>query len=647
MCGIAGALDLEGLRLFDADRLRRMVRALSHRGPDGEGMHIEPGIALGARRLALVDIAHGAQPIADERGERWVIANGELYEDDALRRDLEARGHVLRSRCDTELWPHLYEEHGTALFGAVHGEFAVAIWDRPSRTLILGRDRFGVRPLYVAQKDGFLLWASEIKGLLASGMVPARLDPRGLDYSFTFFSAGGSRSLFEGVTSLAPGSFTRIQSGQISHVSYFEPRFPNRGEERRVADPRVLVDEFDHHLQRAVKRRLRGDVPVVSYLSGGLDSSVILAIASRMQGKPMPAFAISLNRAGPDERHKSRAAANAVGAPLDTIVLDHQAIANAYPDVVAAAEEPVVDTSNPCLAMLAQKVRQRGYRVALTGEGADEALAGYFWYKVDRCLRALSPRGIEWIPDALRWSAGTLVGGRRLFPHRPFAGIRTAQVDMHDALGQARDHFYAPALWERLAGSSPLDEMQMSDEMRKWDPLHQALYVDYKLMLPGHLLAGKGDRMAMSHAVETRYPFLDHDVFDFCASLAPEYKLNGLSGKWLLRRLARRYLPASIAAEPKSMLRADRARSLLGPHRPAWVDELLDPQSIEKTGLFRSEVVARQRARQIALPMLSPRRWVFDATLTAIVGTQLLCHLFFGGGLCSLPTWQVPEVRVD
>jgi asparagine synthase (glutamine-hydrolysing) len=643
MCGIVGAVDLEGERIFERSRLLRMVRALAHRGPDGEGLHIEAGVALAARRLALVDVQGGAQPVSNEDGSIWAVFNGELFDDDALRRDLVGRGHSLRSRCDTELWPHLYEQHGEGLLDVAHGQFAVAIWDRAERSLLLARDRFGVRPLYFAQGDGWLLWGSEVKALLASGMVPARLDARGLDHVFTFFSAGAPRTLFEGVQAIEPGAWARVRRGGVRHARYWDMGFPAMGSERRESSATGLVDELESHLSRAVSRRLRGDVPVACYLSGGLDSSLVLAMASRLRGEPLPAFAIAFDGAGPDERRKSASTAAALGAPLETIVLDHAAICDAFPGAVSAAEEPIIDTSNGCLLRLAERVSRRGFKTVLSGEGADEAFAGYAWYKVDQCLRALSPLGIDTIPAVLRWSAGALIGGRRGEAPRALAGARSVQDDIREALAQGREVVYSEGLWERIGDYSPLDEVHLSPDLQRWHPLHQAMYVDYKRMLPGHLLAGKGDRVAMAHAVETRYPFLDHDLVVFSASLAPHYKLRGLTGKWLLRKLAERYLPRAIAARPKTMLRADRARSLLGPHRPAWVNELLSRESLAKTGLFKPAAVAREVARQMSIPTILPRRWVLDATLTAVVSTQLLHHLFFGGGLCQLPTWAPPE----
>ncbi len=265
MCGIAGALDLKGMREFPTGRILAMTGAIAHRGPDDEQFHAEPGVVLGARRLSIVDLEGGRQPIPNEDHSIWVAFNGELFEYPELRQELLANGHHLSTRCDTEAWVHLYEERGEGMFEKARGQFAVSLWDRNTRTLILGRDRVGICPLYYAERDGWLLWGSEVKSLLASGMVAPKADVKGLDHLFSFFCAGTSRTFFEGVKSIPPGHFLRVKEGQVELRKYWDLDFPDKGDERRSSDVTPLVDELEHLLRQAVERRLRGDVPVVSY----------------------------------------------------------------------------------------------------------------------------------------------------------------------------------------------------------------------------------------------------------------------------------------------------------------------------------------------------------------------------------------------
>jgi len=643
MCGIAGAVDLNGRREFSASRLLAMTGAIAHRGPDDEQIHVEPGVGLGVRRLAIVDLAGGRQPISNEDGTIWVIQNGELFEYPELQSELTARGHRLATRCDTELWVHLYEDMGERFFDKARGQFAVALWDRNRRTLVLGRDRVGICPLYYTQVDGWLLWGSEIKALLASGMVDARPDAKGIDLFFNTFCAGTTRTFFEGIKSIPPGHYLRVQDGRIELKRYWDLDFPDAGQERRLDDPAPLVDELEFLMRQATERRLRGDVPVVSYISGGLDSTVVLGLSSRQRGSAVPSFTIGLDNAGPDERSQASESARVLGSTLETVMMNQGDIMAAYPELIRAAEGPVMDSSAACLLRLAQAVHAKGYKVVLTGEGADEALAGYAWFKTEKIRNLLSVGPVLNLLKGARSLTLASIGGGRA--HRPellgIRGVRTAQQDVYDFMGQARSLLYSPAMWDQLAGHAFQDDLDITnDRFGRWHPLNQSLYVGYKVMLAGLLLLGKGDRVAMNSSVEARYPLLDDDVISFCASIAPEYKLRGLKDKWLLRRVAARTLPPQIANRPKTMFQASRSEAFLGPGRPRWIDQLLSPDSLKATGWFDPERVARERAAQMRFLRITPKRIIMDLSLMCVIATQLWHHLFLGGGLCELPTWE-------
>ncbi|MCH7725863.1 MAG: asparagine synthase (glutamine-hydrolyzing) [Planctomycetes bacterium] len=301
MCGIAGAVDLIGRRSFPAERLEAMCAAIAHRGPDDEHFHRAPGIALGARRLAIVDLEGGRQPLSNEDGTVWVAFNGELFEYPELFRQLTSRGHRLATRCDTEIWVHMYEDYGEALFQRVKGQFAVSLWDDKGRSLILARDRVGICPLYYAKQDGWLLWSSEIKGLLASGMVPVEPDTKGINTVFSLCHASATRTCFTGIQSIPPGHYLRVRDGHPHMVKYWDLDFPDAGDERREGNLRDTIDELEHLLRQSIRRRLRGDVPVVACLSGGIDSTMVTTLASQEAGEPVPSFTVSLDGAGRDE----------------------------------------------------------------------------------------------------------------------------------------------------------------------------------------------------------------------------------------------------------------------------------------------------------------------------------------------------------
>jgi asparagine synthase (glutamine-hydrolysing) len=648
MCGIAGAVDLTSLRDFSPQRLQAMTGAIAHRGPDDEQFHLEPGVALGARRLAIIDLAGGQQPVSNEDGSIWVAFNGELFEYPELRQELLAAGHHLSTRCDTEAWVHLYEEHGQAVFAKARGQFAVSLWDRNTRTLILGRDRVGICPLYYAQADGWLLWGSEIKALLASGLVAARADVCGIDHFCTFFGAGTTRTFFEGVKSLPPGHYLRIRDGRLTQHAYWDLDFPDAGSERRLDDPRPLIDEFEATLRRAVERRLRSDVPVVSYISGGLDSTVVLGMCSQQRRAAIPSFTVGLDRAGPDERAQAAEAAAMLGSPLFTTTVDRAGIVAAYPELVRAAECPVLDTSCAALLRLAHSVNERGYKVVLTGEGADEALAGYVWYKTQSWVEALTRRVGRGLPHLIGHLLKTSVAGLHspTLTERLIGGARPVQFALYEMISLVKPAIYSGAMKEKLGDHDPYSDLDLrTDRIKRWHPLNQSLYAGYKIMLPGMLLLSKGDRIAMNASVETRYPYLDEDVIAFCASIAPEYKLRGMTEKWILRQVARRVLPQRIAKRPKTMFRASMSGTFLGSHRPLWVDQLLSRESLTATGYFDPRTIAQQRAWQTHIPRITPARCVYDVALTCAISTQLWHHIFCGGGLCELPTWQVPVRR--
>ncbi len=314
MCGIAGAFDLSGHRDFPVPRLRSMVRSISHRGPDDEQIHVEPGLALANRRLSIVDLAGGRQPLSNEDGTIWVTFEGELFEHRELRRQLTSQGHRFATHCDTEVWVHLYEECAWRVFDVAHGQYAVALWDGKQRTGWLGRDRVGIAPLYYTSSQGWLLFASEIKALLASGMVEARPNIRAIDYHFHFFSMPWRDSAFEGIYLLPPGHFAKVQDGSFQVRAYWDLDFPDNGAEQRFDDPDDAVSQFEDLLRRAIRRRLSDEVSVSGYLSGGIDSGVLMTLAAQERGEPLPALTIGFDNAAPtDESRLASITANHVG----------------------------------------------------------------------------------------------------------------------------------------------------------------------------------------------------------------------------------------------------------------------------------------------------------------------------------------------
>jgi len=383
MCGIAGMIDLKGWRPIPDGCLDSMAGSLIHRGPDEDGFLCQAGLGLASRRLSIVGLADGQQPVTNEDRSVAVVYNGELFDYPERRRELEGRGHRFRTGCDTEIIPHLWEDHQEGMFEHLRGQFAVALWDLKRQRLVIARDRFGICPLYWTRHDGWLLFASEIKALLASGLVPVRSDRRGINHVFSFFAMPGPATCFAGIEALLPGHYLEIQRGgpgeeaAVRERTYWEIDFPDAGQENPQGDAKKLVDEFESVMVRAVEKRLRADVPVVAYLSGGVDSSIVVAMATKIRGAPLPTFTIGIDDPKLDETSEAGVVARHVGSrPIMVRCGAHDVLWN-YPQLVQAAEAPVVDTSCTALMMLARRVHEHGYKAALTGEGSDEWLAGY------------------------------------------------------------------------------------------------------------------------------------------------------------------------------------------------------------------------------------------------------------------------------
>jgi asparagine synthase (glutamine-hydrolysing) len=643
MCGIAGLVHLAGDRPIPEGVVQRMTQAIIHRGPDEEGFFVRPGVALGSRRLSIVGLADGQQPIFNEDRSISVVFNGELFDYVEKKAELEAGGHRFATHCDTEIIPHMWEDHGEEMYERLRGQFAIALWDERKRCLMLGRDRFGICPLYWTRQGDWLLFGSEIKALLASGMVPARPDMRGIDHIFTFAALPGPTTCFEGVHLLRAGHFLKIENGTITERPYWVMDFPDQGQEEDSAEPERLVDRFEEIMMRAVEKRLRADVPVGSYLSGGVDSSLIAALACKLKGPAINTYTVRVDSPELDELDAANLVARYIGTqPPKVQEFGASDAINTYPELIHAAEAPVVDTSCAALLQLARRVHECGQKVVLTGEGADEWLVGYPWYKgakllgmldclpglplSDRVRRAyLRLRNVPQYPVKFRQGVEDSIGGPN------------AWIDAYGLLGLAKLRFYSEEMRGVMEATHPWAELGIPMERAKrWDPLNRGVWVAARVTLAGLLLQAKGDRVAMHSSVEVRYPFLDEEVFDFTSRLAPRWKLRGLRDKHILRLLAERWLPASVYRRRKAIFRAPLDSFHMEPE-PPFVAQLLSDESLRRTGYFDVEAVRHWGKAFREMPAGSLPRLSVEMGLTAIVATQLWHHLYISGDLADIP----------
>lgn len=655
MCGIAGLIDLTGKRQPDHATLQNMASALWHRGPDEDGYLVRPGLGFANRRLSIVGLGDGSQPIFNEDGTVAVVYNGELFDYPERKAELQAKGHTFRTHTDTEIIVHLYEEYGEGVFEQLKGQFAIALIDFSKRTIFLARDRVGICPLHWSRQGDWMYFGSEIKAVLASGAVPAAVDPRGIDHVFTFFAMATRRTMFEGVNSLLPGHYLKIafrQDGKPAEIverRYWDFDFPDEGDELDARDGNTLIDEFEARFRHAVDIRLRADVPVVGYLSGGVDSAYVLATASKLRGSPVPSFTIQVPGKGLDETSDAMFTARALGSRPTILRSDSTVIANTYPQLIASADCPVIDTSCAALWRLSQEVHDQGYKVALTGEGSDEAFAGYIWFKL-RKLSYFMDFGGTYTSDALnrqfRLRMAPYADKSQLRKIDDMMGRAHAQSLLYHLVGQSRDRYFSAEMKERIGNHVPYEDVPIDAErVRRWHPLNQSLYYGYKIHLPGLLLNHKGDRVAMANSVETRYPFLDEDVISFVSKLNPRWKLRGLTqDKYLLRQAAARVLPKEAAFRKKGMFRAPLAESFFV-NPPQYVRDLMSPEALARTGYFDAEAVRRDYDA-IGKGEGKDINVFLKMGLTGVLSTQLWHQLYMGGGLCELPESSPrPEVE--
>ena len=649
MCGIAGIVRADP-RGVDLSTLGRMAAAIRHRGPDGYGFYSAAQVGLAHVRLSIIDRAGGAQPMEDAGGP-VLVYNGEVYNYRELRAELQALGHAFHTTSDTEVLLRAWQAWGPGMLERLNGQFAFALWDRAEETLFLARDRFGVRPLYYAEPGDDLVFGSEAKAIFASGEVAAAPDPVGLDQVFTFWAPQAPRTVFAGVRQLPPGHCALWRAGRLQVRPWYRLDYPSARME-----PAEAVAALDDLLTSSVAFRLRADVPVGAYLSGGLDSSITCRLAAAQSPHQLRTFSITFADPALDESRFQQEVARAVGSRHVVEHMGPGAIAGAFPEVVRHAEVPLTRTAPVPMYLLARRVREQGITVVLTGEGSDELFLGYDLFKeaaVRRfCLRqphsAVRPRLFDRLYPYLRGGAATGEFWRRFFLD---AGSPADPLFSHLPrfllTGRIRD-FYSAELRAQLAGHDPLAELRagLPAEFGAWAPDNQAAYLEMRTLLDPYLLSAQGDRMSMAHGVEGRYPFLDHRLFEFAARLPVRSRLRGLHEKDILRRWAASRLPASVTARPKQPYRAPDAPAFFGAEAPGYVRELLSPAALMATGWFAPAAVAGL-VRRCAAGQASGTRE--NQALVAILSTQLWHQAFVAGAgaVRPLPPGGADVVLLD
>jgi asparagine synthase (glutamine-hydrolysing) len=558
MCGIAGIVAADRLHPDEQARVPFMRDVVSHRGPDDAGIFVDDRAALGHRRLSIVDLAAGHQPLANEDDTIWIVFNGEIYNHAAVRPELEAAGHRYRTKSDTETIVHAYEQWGDACVERLRGMFAFALWDAPRRRLLLARDRLGVKPLYWARAGDRLLFGSEIKAILESGMVRAEADESKLPELLSTRYLSGPDTLFKGIHRLLPGHTLVFENGAVTTKEYWDVPAGRIDESLAALPDREIVDRFRALLEESVRIRLMADVPLGMFLSGGLDSSAIAALMAGMIDRPVKTFSVAFKQRAFSELDYARQVSSAIKAEAHEIVIDDRDFFGALPRLLWHEDEPIAHPSSVPLYFVSQLARQH-VKVVLTGEGSDELLAGYGKYP--RALvnwRAGAAYGV--LPHPVRsWVARNLVPRLpdlvRRYARRSFVSMdRTPEAMFFDnfaAIGLERQQALLSA---RFGSATPAQAYGASRAYfdapnGRSTVLDRLLYTDLKTYLVELLM--KQDQMSMAASIESRVPFLDHKLVEFAASLPARLKLRGFTTKWVLREAVRSILPPEILSRPK------------------------------------------------------------------------------------------------
>jgi asparagine synthase (glutamine-hydrolysing) len=639
MCGIAGVFNRTSGQPPDEEQLRRMLAMIRHRGPDEFGIFIDGPIGLGSARLSIIDLSGGQQPIANEDGTLWMVFNGEIFNYLELRPELEALGHRFSTQSDTEVLLHLYEEYGPQCLSRLNGQFAFAIWDARDESLFIARDRLGVRPVFYTVSAGDLVFGSEIKAILTDPRVCAEIDPVTLEQIFTFWSPLSPRTVFKGVEELPPGHYLIARHHELAVRSYWEIDFTD-DHERAPAKPRSSDDyfeEFHDLLVDAAKIRLRADVPVGAYLSGGLDSSIIAAIIRNHSCNRLQTFSIAFNDANFDESIYQRKMADFLGTDHQVVHAAHEDIGRAFPEVIWHTEMPLMRTSPAPMFMLSKLVRESGYKVVLTGEGADELLAGYDIFKEAKVRRfwARQPES-KWRPRLLQRLYPDIAGLGQSNPALLAAFFHgdLARLDLpyySHAIRWRNNRrtcrYFSPAVQAELARQpvAALDQVAYPPQFARWGNLERAQFLEMSIFLSQYLLSAQGDRVAMAHSVEGRYPFLDERVVAFCNRLPSNLKLRCLKEKFLLKKIGRKYLPQEIWQRPKRPYRAPIHRSFFNAESEEYVREVLSPEQVARTGWFNPVAVGQLVAKVRQGGAIGETE---DMALVGIISTQLLQNQF-------------------
>ena len=655
MCGITGICHIDGPDGISLDALKKMVGVISHRGPDESGIYIDDYVGLGHARLSIIDLSSGGmQPMHNEDKTLWIVFNGEIFNYPELKQILLRKGHRFYNTSDTEVILHLYEEEGPGCLEYFNGQFAFAIWDSRKKELFLARDRVGIRPLYYTIVNDTLIFGSEIKSIFVNEDVPRRIDPVAIDQIFTFWTTLAARTVFKDVYELPPGHYMKVSGGRIAVDKYWNIPFCPRCEQTD-SSPQEISQQIRELLLDAVRVRLRADVPVGCYLSGGLDSSAVTTMVVKNFDSDVRTFGIRFEHDSFDEGKHQKDMVSYLNVDHTEIQATNEKIGVALSDCLWHCEKPLLRTSPIPLFMLSEVVRNSGYKVVLTGEGADEVFGGYnifreakirrFWAKypdsqkraeligqlypyifrdqrLKRSLQSFFARGLNQVADPLfshlvRWGNTSKI---KTF----FSGRLKQEIGDYDGYGQVRE--------------------SLPEDYNNWDYLQKAQYLETVIFLSNYLLSSQGDRVAMAHSLEIRLPYLDYRVIEYMGRVPAKWKITGLDEKHILKKTFEGMLPDSIVKRNKHPYRAPIKHSLMNEKTVEFTQQVLSENSLNRAGLFDAAKVTKllKKIRTADNPSE-----IDNMALVGILSTQLIYQQFVEDFHARTGDAAAPDLIID
>jgi len=637
MCGIAGYYQLNDKRPPDRELLSQMVAMVRYRGPDEFGAYFDDRCALGQARLSIIDLSSGSQPLCNEDETIWITFNGEIFNYRELRPQLEKLGHRFRTQSDTEVIVHAYEQYGKDCLKHFNGQFAFAIYDRNKQTVFMARDQMGIRPLFYTIYDGRFYFASEIKSIFCDPRIPRRIDLKGLDEIFTWWTTAPPRTAFEGINELEAGSYLEVKNGHIETGRYWTMNFPESYDRTRKTES--WAEELHALLVDAVRLQLRADVPVGAYLSGGLDSSAITALIKYFTNTPVETFSIAFHDKAYDESDYQNQMAEFLGTNHHQVRCEYRDIAENFPRVIWHTERPIVRTAPTPLYMLSKLVRQNNFKVVLTGEGSDEIFGGYDLFK-ETLIRNFWSRNPDsaWRPLLLKRLYPTLPlsPGRAKFYLESFykTGLLNTDAYYYSHIPRITTTtrvkgFFTKDVQSKIRGYDSLGVFgrDLPLDFSHWHVLARAQFLEARSLLSGYLLSSQGDRVCAANSIEGRYPFLDYRVVEFAATIPPRLKISGLKEKYILKKAMTKELPQNILSRVKQPYMAPDSNCFFEPDAPEYIQECLSEESLSAVGIFNPMMVIKLREK---CAKLSHAHLSFKDNMSfiGILSTQLLHRLY-------------------